>query len=81
VNLDRTGNDMEWIAIENQLPPQNVYVLVSKFDGREGVKMHSVQIANRLGSLWFDDKDGDLIAPKYGIITHWMPLPSPLENI
>jgi len=72
---------MEWISIEDQLPPKNVYVLISRYDGRKNVKMHFIQIACRFGEQWFSDHDGDELDPKYGIITHWMPLPEPVKAL
>jgi hypothetical protein len=66
---------MKWISVEDKLPPQVCRVLVAKWDGRKGVNMHFIFIASRLDSGWVDDLDGELIASKYGTVTHWMPLP------
>ncbi len=66
---------MEWIEIQKRKPPQDTYVLVCKWDHRDNVKMYNTQIASRIGDDWFDDKDGDKIDPKYGYVTHLMPLP------
>ena len=65
----------EWIKIEDRKPPQDCYVLVARFDGRPNVNMFFLQIASRIGDSWIDDHDGELIPPKYGAVTHWMPLP------
>lgn len=65
----------EWINCNDRLPPQDVYVLVNIWDGREKVKMNHRQIAMRIGDIWFDDKDEAMICKKYGVVTHWMPLP------
>jgi hypothetical protein len=66
---------MEWINVDKRLPPNACYVLVAKYDSREKVKMHFVQIAERLNNDWFDDKDGHSIIGKGSRVTHWMPLP------
>jgi hypothetical protein len=68
---------MEWISVEERLPPQNVYVIDAKFDYRPKVKMHFVLTAERMGNFWYDGKDGEEITRngKYGTVTHWMALP------
>ena len=65
----------EWIKISDRKPPNGVYVLIANFDGRPKVEMHFISIAERLNDQWFDDKNGDVLNPKYGTVTHWMPLP------
>lgn len=67
----------EWISVEDRLPPQDTYVLTAKYDSRKNVGMYFIQIASRLGDKWFDDHNCDFIEPKYGHMTHWMPLPEP----
>lgn len=71
---------MEWISVDERLPPQDAYVLVSVHDKRKNVDMHFVKIAMRLNAEWFDDKNQDKFDPKYGYVTHWMPLPETKEN-
>lgn len=66
---------MEWISVEERLPPQDCAVLVAKYDGRSKVSMYFIEIASRMGSSWYDDNNGDPLDPKYGVVTHWMPLP------
>jgi hypothetical protein len=66
---------MEWISVDDQLPGQVIRVLVAKWDGRKNVKMHFVFIASRYGSDWMHDEDDSVMNPKYGRVTHWMPLP------
>lgn len=65
----------EWIDVNLRKPPNDYYVLVAKWDHRPRVCMHFIMIAARVGDGWVDDKDGELLNPKYGYITHWMPLP------
>lgn len=67
---------MQWISVEDRKPPNDVYVLVAKYDGRSKVQMHFIMIASRMGIDWFDSHNGDRLDPKYGYITHWMPLPT-----
>ena len=69
---------MEWIDVKERLPPNDVYVLISRF--KEHKKdpigdMYLVAIACRFNSVWVDDHDGDVLSSKDGIVTHWMPLP------
>jgi len=71
---------MEWIPIESRKPPQDVCVLVVIYDGREKVKMSHVEIASRIGDAWIEPKDGEVINPKYGYVTHWTPLPEPPDE-
>lgn len=68
---------MEWIKIEDRLPPQNVFVLIAKFDYRPKSQMYFIGIAERIGEYWYEGKDGDEITEggKYGKVTHWMALP------
>lgn len=72
----------EWISIEERKPPNDVYVLIARFDGRENVKMYFIQIAARMNDEWIDDYDHTIIKTKTGIVTHWMPLPEvPIANM
>ncbi len=68
---------MDWVKVEERLPPQNVYVLVAHYDCHPKVRMYFVQIAERVGRFWYDNYDGKEITQKgaRGLITHWMPLP------
>ena len=66
---------MNWIEVEERKPPNSIYVLVACFDGRPKVRRHFVRIAARMNDQWIDDHDAEVLNPKYGIITHWMPLP------
>jgi uncharacterized protein DUF551 len=66
---------MDWISIQERKPPNDVSVLIAKCDSRVKVKMYFIQIASRINDAWIDDHNGELIHPKYGTITHWMPLP------
>lgn len=68
-------NSTQWIKIEDRLPPNNVYVLVSKLDDRKGDFFVSIEIASRINEAWIDDHNGEILNPKYGRVTHWMPLP------
>ena len=71
----------EWINVKDRKPPNDVYVLVSKYDGRPKVKMNFVQIAARYSDQWIDDKDGEILDPKHGVVTHWMSLPDSVNMI
>lgn len=71
---------MEWISVEERKPPNDHYVLVAKFDGRPDVEMYFIRIAARMNDAWIDDKDGEILHPKYGHVTHWMPLPDAPEK-
>ena len=66
---------VKWINVEEQLPPQSAYVLVSVFDNRKGVEIHCSNIAERIGKKWFDGTTGEELNPKYGKVTHWMLMP------
>ena len=66
---------MEWISVDDRLPPNDVYVLVAKFESRKNVGMYFIQIAARYNDAWIDDRDGELLNPKYGHVRYWMPLP------
>ena len=68
---------MKWIPLSERKPPNDVYVLVARYDGRENVKSYNVFIAARINDGWVDDTNGELIHPKWGTITHWMTLPDP----
>lgn len=68
-----------WIKIEDRKPPNDVYVIVASFYGRKNVKMYSIKIACRMNTQWVDDHNQEVLDPKYGIITHWMPLPDQPE--
>lgn len=70
---------MKWISVEDKLPPNNSYVIVAKWDGRPKVEMYFIEIAERLNDQWFDDHNGELLNRKYGVVTHWMPLPDKPE--
>ncbi len=70
---------MEWIDVEERKPPNDIYVLVSIYDGREKVKLSHVDIAARYGNDWVYDDEDKKVDPKYGYVTHWMPLPDPFD--
>ena len=71
---------MNWINVKDRLPPNDVYVLVNIYDGRPKVSMNMIHIAARWDHIWIDDHNGDHYNPKYGTITHWMPLPDKPEK-
>ena len=66
---------MEWIDIEDRKPPNDKYVLAAKYDSRPNMNIYFTLIASRIGNEWFNGHDGKKLNPKYGYITHWMPLP------
>lgn len=69
---------MSWISIEERKPPNDVYVLVAKYFKAKNHpigSMYFVQIASRMNDAWIDDHDGEVLKPRDGVITHWMPLP------
>ena len=70
----------KWIKIEDRKPPNDVYVLVSIYDGRPKVQMYFIRICSRFNDAWVDDHDGEIISSKYGRVTHWMPLPDKPEK-
>lgn len=72
--------EQNWIKIEDRKPPNDIYVLVAIYDRRPKVKMHFIQIAGRINDEWEDYDRGELLDPKYGVVTHWMPLPDKPEN-
>jgi len=74
---------MEWVSIEDRLPAQAVYVVIAHFDHRHKVGMYFVSIAERIGTHWYEGKDGTEVTEngKYGKVTHWMPLPDPPEEV
>lgn len=74
-NCHQYTQTFKWIKCSDRLPPQDHYVLVARYDGRPKVKMYFIQIASRLDNEWFEDKDGYKFDPKFGKVTHWMPLP------
>lgn len=71
---------MEWINIEDRKPPNDLPVLVARFDHRPKVRMHFIEIASRMNDAWIDDHDCEILNPKYGYVTHWMPLPDKPEK-
>jgi len=66
---------MQWIPVEERLPPNAIYVLVAVYDSRPNVKMHFIQIAERFNYQWMDDHNGEPALGKGQFVTHWMPLP------
>ena len=70
---------MEWIDVEDRKPPNDINVLVSIYDGREKVKLSHVDIAARYGNEWVYDDQEKKVDPKYGFVTHWMPLPDAFD--
>jgi len=66
---------MKWIDVETRLPPNDLYVLVAISKGRNGVEIFNVCIKSRINKRWYDDANAEEHHPKYGRITHWMPLP------
>ena len=66
---------MGWINLEERKPPNGVYVLIAVYDYRPNVKLYHVTIGSRLNNQWEDAANGEVIQMKYGIVTHWMPLP------
>lgn len=68
------GKSMEWISIEERLPPPDAYILISKYDKRKTIKMPFLSIGYRIEEEWFE-KNGKKVDQKDGNITHWMPLP------
>lgn len=79
-HLTGASKPMEWISIDDRKPPQDIPVLVSKFDGRKNVCMNFVWIATRYRNDWVWADDEKPMDPKYGVITHWMPLPEPPKD-
>ncbi len=69
----------EWIKIEEQLPPNNIYVIIAYFDARPNVRMYFIEIASRMNNQWVDDHNAEVLNIKHGKITHWMPLPDAPE--
>ncbi len=67
-------DSQEWIDIEKKKPPNGVYVLVANYDPRPNVKMHFIEIAERLHTTWHNGYNGERIDEK-SYVTHWMPLP------
>lgn len=70
---------MEWIDVEDRLPPQDAYVLVAQLntDRKRSYYMYTVYTARRYSHSWFDGKDDEEVKPREGRITHWMPIPDP----
>lgn len=68
---------MNWIRIEERLPPQDICVLTCIYDTRPKVNSMHVEILYRLDNRWFEPRDGNEVInnSKYGKITHWMPIP------
>ncbi len=75
-----TFHPNQWISIADKKPPNELYVLTAFYDGRPKVEMHFIRIACRMNDAWVDDHDGELLHPKWGIVTHWMPLPDKPET-
>ena len=71
-----------WIKVDDRKPPNDVYVLAAKYHRhkKSGFDSFFVQIAKRMNDAWIDDHDGELLSPKDGLITHWMPLPDDPEK-
>lgn len=66
---------MEWIKVEDKLPPNGTYVLVANYDNRPKVQMYFIMIAERINEGWYDGNNGDSIRSRGEVVTHWMPLP------
>lgn len=74
---------MKWISIEDQLPPQKVYVLVASryIDKKNNSYFYSQCIAERIGERWFEGCQGLEVGDKKTFVTHWMPLPDDPDKI
>jgi Protein of unknown function (DUF551) len=74
-------NTSSWISVEERKPPNDVYVLVCKRRRcKDESVLVSVEIASRMNDSWINDHNGEILAPKWGIVTHWMPLPDKTEG-
>ena len=71
----------EWISVLDQLPDQEVPVLVTYVSFADGVTLHADGIANiRYGGwCWYEDSSSDNDEEVKVEITAWMHLPSPYE--
>jgi|GEM_PF-1292971 len=64
---------MQWINVEDRLPPNDIYVLVCTRHIKS--EMNFVSICKRFNSTWLDDHNEEKVDHNKYIITHWMPVP------
>lgn len=64
---------MQWINLEDRLPPNDVYVLVCSRHIKSG--MNFVNICKRFNEKWLDDHDEKEVDLRRYCISHWMPVP------
>lgn len=64
-----------WLSVEDRLPPNDCYVLVAKWHGKEPHPMHFISIGKRINQVWYDDHNEEELCGKWEKVTHWMPLP------
>lgn len=73
----RSGEEGEWIPVEARLPPPLTDVLVAYLDALTGELEVDLGYRGRGDAAWFLT-DGALL-PVGGRVTHWKPLPHPLQ--
>lgn len=66
---------MQWIKVEDQLPPNTRRVIVAIWDPRPKVEMYFIHVAIRLNDFWYDPETEQSICTRGSYVTHWMPLP------
>jgi len=65
---------MEWISVEDQLPDQDVLVLI--FNPFTFETMHTAKLSEYEGEeYWYFESDDEYLHIQY--TSHWMPLPAP----
>ena len=69
---------MEWISVDDRIPPQDKMVLVctTSYDKNGNDPSESIWLAVRIGHEWLDPKDEKTpVCEKRSRVTHWMFLP------
>ena len=69
-----------WISVNQQLPPRNTEVLVTRLYWRKTPKCFFslyVIVAQRVGDVYFDSNRGGILHEIYkgSPVTHWMNIP------
>lgn len=78
---------MEWISVEDRLPDENIFVLVSYLSYDDEYPCNDIAVIQNgqwhwhKGELYYDSETDECYTELVRVkITHWMPLPEPPEE-